>query len=170
MRGAARHAAWRFAPPEGLSADDFIYGETPLVTARQILQWAEFPHGGRFVEVGCGRAVVSLVARLVYQAEVSAFEAVPELADKARWLDRALEAGLRIITSAHGPYPAAELYYLTATTWGQANLKSVAEGLEAAPSGSRAIVLTQPLPDWPVLEERLLPFSWGWCRTYLQQR
>lgn len=170
LRGAARHARRGFEPPPGLQPEDFTYGETPLWTAHQLLSWAQLPRGGRFVEVGCGRAVTSLVARLVFDAEVTAFEVVPALADKARWLNFALQAGVEIFTKGEGPYPTAALYYLTPTTWSDANIAKVAQGLSSAPAGSRAVVLTQPLPGWQVLEERPMPFSWGWSRTYLMAK
>jgi hypothetical protein len=153
--------------PAPLGREDLIYGETPLGTAYQLLNWGQLQLGQRFCEIGCGRGVTSLVARLVFGAQVTSYEAVERRADKARWLSRALDAGLEVVTQSGGPYVEADLYYLTPTTWSEANWNTVQQALEVAPSGSRALVLTQPLKDWNLLEKRLLPYSWGWSQTYL---
>jgi len=167
-RGPAHRPGQQLQPDPDWSADDFIYGETPLGTAHQLLQWAELRPGQRFCEIGCGRAVVGLVAQLVFGAEVDGFEKVPSLADKARWLARALGVEKNVRIHEEGPYPAADVYFLTPTTWSEQNWQRVREGLASAPTGSRALVLSQPLPGWTVLAQKSLPYSWGWNRTYLQ--
>ena len=154
----------------GWTADDFVYGETPLGTAHQLLQWGELGPGQRFCEIGCGRGVVGLVAHLVFGAQVVGFEKVPALADKARWLTRALGVEQHVLIHEDGPYPSADLYFLTPTTWSEQNWQRVQDGLASAPSGSRALVLSQPLPGWTVLAQKSLPYSWGWNQTYLQTK
>mgnify|MGYP003584439376 CR=1 FL=1 len=167
-RGAAHHPGLRTQPPPGWQPEDFVYGETPLGTAHQLLDWAGLQAGQHFCEIGCGRGVVGLVAHLVFGARVSGFEKVPGLADKARWLVRALQLENDVCIAEEGPYGAADLYFLTPTTWSLENWRRVCKQLEEAPGGARALVLTEPLPSWQVLESRTLPFSWGWSRTYLQ--
>lgn len=169
-RGAAHRPGLRAQPPPGWQPEDFLYGETPLGTAHQLLSWAGLQAGQRFCEIGCGRGVVGLVAQLVFGARVEGFEKIPELADKARWLARALQVEEQVSIREEGPYGAADLYFLTPTTWSPKNWRRVCQEMERAPAGARALVLTEPLPGWKVLETRSLPFSWGWSLTYLQTK
>ena len=166
-RGPAHRAGLRAELPPELEREDLIYGETPLWTAYQLLRWGGLQSSQTFCEIGCGRGVTSLLARLVFGARSCGYEALPELADKARWLARALELEVDFVTQSTGPYPAADLYYLTPTTWSSSNWESVQRGLEQAPTGCQALLLTQPLPDWKLIEKRSMPYSWGWSQTYL---
>lgn len=164
-RGPAHRLGQGLQPPPGFQAEDFIYGETPLGTAYELLRWAEFKQGQHFCEIGCGRGVTGLVAASLFQARVSGIEVVPALADKARWLARALQ--LPVDIRENGPYPQADLYFMTPTTWSQENWARVVSELEKAPGGSRALVLSQPLPRWRLEQKRSLPFSWGPNRVFL---
>ncbi len=170
LRGAAHRPGLATCPPPGWQAEDFFYGETPLGTAHELLSWAGLLPGERFCEIGCGRGVVGLVAHLVFGAQVSSFEKVPALADKARWLARALQIEGGISIREEGPYGSADLYFLTPTTWGVQNWQRVCREMEKAPAGARALVLSEPLPKWQILEKRKLPYSWGWSETYLQRK
>ncbi|MBX3166947.1 MAG: hypothetical protein KF760_06030 [Candidatus Eremiobacteraeota bacterium] len=169
-RGAAHRPGMAATPPPGWQAQDFIYGETPLGTAHQLLSWAGLQPGQHFCEIGCGRGVVGLVAHLVFGARVSGFEKVPALANKARWLARALQVEEAVSIREEGPYGPADLYFLTPTTWSAENWRRVCLEMAAAPAGARALVLSEPLPHWEVLETKKLPYSWGWSQTYLQIR
>ncbi len=160
----------RLQPPPGWQSQDFIYGETPLGTARLLLEWAELQAGEHFCEIGCGRGVVGLVAHLVFGARVSGYEKVPALANKARWLTRALQVEQGVSIHEDGPYEQADLYFLTPTTWSEENWCRVCRQLDKASPGARALVLSEPLPGWRVLEKRSLPYSWGWNQTFLQIR
>ncbi len=161
-----RGSAFRVA---GLDCErDFIYGETPPGTAWQLLRWAQFEVGSRLVEIGCGRAVMCLVAELALRGQCRGYEALPELADKARWLVEALSLKTHIETQQVGQIEVADLYYLTPTTWSEANFLQVCQALETAPKASKALVLSRPLPGWKVLATHSFAYSWGWTRTYLQ--
>lgn len=169
-RGAAHRPGLTIKPPIGFQPEDFVYGETPPGTAHDLLSWAGLQSGQLFCEIGCGRGVVGLVAHLVFAARVQSFERVPALADKARWLARALQVEAGVEIREDGAFPAADLYFLTPTTWSEENWRRVCGELERAPAAARALVLTQPLPGWKVLEVKTLPYSWGWSRTYLQAK
>lgn len=164
LRGSARHAP--------SSSSDWTYGETPLWTAFRLLQWAHAQPGQRLVEVGCGRGIVSLVAASVWGMPSVGLEALGERADKARWLVRALQLErIRIETSqVRAQVEEADLYFLTPTTWSEENWRGVVQALEGAPPGARALVLTQPIPGWEILKEERFPYSWGWCKTFLQKK
>lgn len=170
LRGPAHRPGMSAPPPPGWQAEDFLYGETPLGTAHQLLSWAGLRPGQHFCEIGCGRGVVGLVAHLVFGASVSGYEKVPALADKARWLTRALQVEKGVCIREEGPYELSDLYFLTPTTWSPENWKRVCREMDRARPGARALVLTDPLPGWSVLETRKLPYSWGWSQTYLQVR
>ncbi|MFN8612556.1 MAG: class I SAM-dependent methyltransferase [Vulcanimicrobiota bacterium] len=164
-RGPAHRLGQRLQPPPGFASEDFIYGETPLGTAYELLSWAGLQPEEHFCEIGCGRGVTGLVAAGVFQARVTGVEVVPALAQKARWLARALRLPVEVLEGP--PYPTADLYFLTPTTWSEENWLRVVAQLEKAPDGSRALVLSQPLPGWRLEQKRSLPFSWGPNRVFL---
>lgn len=177
LRGPAHWAGRADAPQQGWEEADFVYGETPIVTAYRQLLLAQFPRGGRLLEVGCGRGCLSLVAALAFGAkQVVGFEILPARASKAAWLVEALALKERIqIQSGDATaqsLPEVDLIYLTPTTWGQQNWKRLTQWLSTAPEGCRAVSLTQPLPEcqWEILQKLELPYSWGNSVTYFQRK
>lgn len=172
LRGPA-HRAWQAIRRTGaLSEADLVYGETPVASAELMLRLAEFPGGGRLLEVGCGRAPLCLVAAATRSASAQGWEVVPSLAARARWLARALDfPGVQIHQGAAGlePLPDADLVYLACTTWSEENLARVVSQLGQV---TCAISLSRPLPSsqWRVVRQQRLPFSWGWSEVFWSHR
>jgi len=175
LRGAAHRAGRSQAPQEGWQPEDFVYGETPIWTAYRHLTLCQFPQGGRLLEIGCGRATVSLVAALARGGRATGYEILPARADKARWLTRALQLTTVEIIDADAStcsYEQVDVVYLTPTTWSDINWKRLTRWLEQAQTGTRAVSLTQPLPkkDWEIVLETKMPYTWGDSVTYYQRR
>lgn len=174
LRGPAHRASRRFTVPSQWTSADVIYGETPIVTAHALLEACDFPAGGQLVELGCGRGVMSLVAHLAFRAQTLGLDVVPGLVDRARWLATALGAEgveFRCADAGAEALPAADLFYLTPTTWSATNLAAVKSRLAEARPGSRAISLTEPLGgDWEVFRQETLLYSWGASPTFFQRK
>ena len=162
----------RVAVPPGWSPEDALYGETPPWTAWRLLRWGGLEEGQGLLEVGCGRAICSLVGQLVWQAACRGVEVVPGRAAKARALARSLDVELTIEARAlqAEDLSGIHLVLLTPTSWSEANWAEVVAHLATAAPGTRAITTSRPLPGWTTLQEGRYPFSWGWAHCWLQIR
>lgn len=158
-----------------LPREDLIYGETPILTAWQLLQRLGVDQADHVVELGAGRAIFSLVAVSAFGCSATALEVVPSFVRQTR----ALAAGLgldrlqvRTANILDPPLPAGTVYFVTATTFSQASWQALDRNLREAPDGARAISLSVPLNRayWKVEECTRLPFSWGENTVYLQTR
>jgi hypothetical protein len=158
-----------------LPLEDLVYGETPILTAWQILTRLGVDQADHIVELGGGRGVFSLVAVSAFGSEATMLEVVPAFVRKTRQL--ASQLGLDRLRVKQGdiltqPLCEGTVYFVTATTFSDASWRTLDQQLSAAPDGAKAVSLSVPLNRayWRVDEATKLPFSWGDNTVYFQSR
>lgn len=158
-----------------LPANDLIYGETPLLTAWQILTRLGVDQADHVVEVGGGRGLMSLVAVAAFGCRATMFEIVPSFVEKTRQVSRLL--GLKRLLAQEADIletelPEATVYYVAVSTLGPKSWKRLQRQLAVAPVGVKAVSLSEPLDPkvWEVYEQATLKFSWGENRVFLHTR
>ena len=86
--------AWRVARREGaatgVSEEDLTYGETPLLTAYDLLRELGAGPGDTVVDLGCGRGQVVNLAALAFGCRGIGLEVLPTLAERAGRVARRL--------------------------------------------------------------------------------
>ncbi|MGE0490409.1 MAG: hypothetical protein AB7S38_14465 [Vulcanimicrobiota bacterium] len=158
-----------------LSENDCIYGETPILTAWQLLQELRAGPEDHLVELGCGRANLLFVGALAFGCQGSGQEVMGGFVDRCSLQVRRL--GLEGLTFEQrnyldGPLPQGTLYFLSPTTLEDDSWKTLQTLMHEAPSGARCVTLSSPLPKlaWTTLSEQSRNYSWGSTRVFIQQR
>lgn len=158
-----------------LPADDLIYGETPVLTAFQLLTLAGIDHADHVVELGGGTSVFSLVATAAFGCRATTLEIVPGFVAKTREITAALgleRVRVKLQNILEGALPEGTLYYITGTTFSEESWRALQRQLAVAPVGAKAISLSSPLDAkaWRVESRSTFPFSWGDNTVYMQVR
>lgn len=154
---------------------DLIYGETPPLTAYQLLSDFGVDQADHVVELGGGSSVFSLVAVCAFGCRATVLEVVPGFVSKTR--EVAGQLGLERLTVRQqdflqGELPEGTLYYLTGTTFSEESWRKLQRQMAGAPQGTRAVSLSVPLDSkaWKIESESKLPYSWGENTVYVQVR
>ena len=158
-----------------LPAGDLVYGETPALTAHQLLSELGIDHADHVVELGGGSSVFSLVAVAAFGCRATVLEVVPGFVMKTREVVGLLgleRLTIRLQDFLKGELPEGTLYYLTGTTFSEESWKLLQRQMASAPVGAKAISLSVPLDSkaWELTKECILPFSWGENTVYIQTR
>lgn len=166
--------AWRVARREGgasdLSEEDLTYGETPLLTAYELLRELEAGPADTVVDLGCGRGQVVNLAALAFGCSGLGLEVLPTLAERGQRVARrlGLTTEFRQADFRTAQLPKATIYFLQPTTLEEPSWHKLCQQLQTAPAGARAVSLSLPIPRWEISSRRLRAYSWGWCTTYVQ--
>jgi protein-L-isoaspartate O-methyltransferase len=181
----AQGQAYRWSGPFALSKrakrklklprEDLVYGETPILTAWQILNDLGVDQADHVVELGGGRGTFSLVAVSAFGCAATMLEVVPAFVSRTRRV--AARLGLERLTVKQGdilsqPLQEGTVYFITATTFCDASWRTLDQKLATAPDGARAVSLSVPLNRayWKIDRQTSLPFSWGDNTVYFQTR
>jgi hypothetical protein len=183
MRALARAYRWRnpFLLSRSarkkieLPASDLVYGETPPLTAFELLSKLAVDQADHIVECGGGTSVFSLVAVSAFGCRATVLEIVPNFVKKTR--EVASYLGLERVSVRQSdiladPIPEGTVYYLTGTTFSDDSWKKLQRQMAQVPEGAKAISLSVPLDSkaWKIEEKLQLPFSWGENTVYIQSR
>lgn len=165
----------REGPGAGLPWDDLIYGETPVLTAWQILSELGVGPDDTVVDLGCGRGHTVLVAALAFGCRGVGLEVLPSFVKRSHALARSLS--LETVEFLQADYrfeelPEATVYFVAPTTLTSESLSVLKHKMLAAPEGAMAVSITSALPrlGWETLDVRKRAYSWGLATTYLQRR
>lgn len=158
-----------------LPETDLVYGETPVITAYDLLTQLKIDHADHVVECGGGTSIFSLVAVSAFGCQATVLEIVPGFVKKTRevasflGLERVKVKQADILTDT---IPEGTLYYLTGTTFCEESWAKLQRQMAQAPVGSKAISLSVPLDAkaWKNEETLTAPFSWGENTVYIQTR
>lgn len=158
-----------------LPPTDLVYGETPPITAFQLLTKLGVDHADHVVECGGGTSVFSLVAVSALGCRATVLEIVPKFVQKTRQIATTL--GLERVKVKQcdilaEPLPEGTVYYLTGTTFSEESWRKLQRRMAEAPEGATAISLTVKLDSkaWELVDSVTLPFSWGENSVYIQRR
>jgi len=167
----SRAARKRIARPQS----DLVYGETPPITAFELLTELGIDQADHVVECGGGTSVFSLVAVSAFGCRATTLEIVPAFVKKTREVASSL--GLERLKVRQSdilvdPLPEGTLYYLTGTTFCEESWGKLQKQMAVAPVGAKAISLSTALDAkaWKCEKTLLLPYSWGENTVYIQTR
>ena len=158
-----------------LPKSDLVYGETPAMTAFDLLNRIGLDHADHVVECGGGTSVFSLVAVSAFGCRATVLEIVPSFVKKTREICAFLgleRVKVKQTDILEDPLPEGTLYYLTGTTFSDESWEKLQRQMAQAPVGAKAISLSTALDGkaWKNLETIKMPFSWGENTVYIQTR
>ena len=158
-----------------LPESDLVFGETPILTAFDLLTEIGVDQVDHVIELGGGTSLFSLVAVSAFGSRATVLEIIPAFVKKTREIASML--GLERLKIRQGDIltetlPEGSLYYLTGTTFSEDSWKALQRRMAEAPVGAKAISLSMPLDSkaWKKEQMLTLPFSWGENTVYIQTR
>jgi hypothetical protein len=155
---------------------DLLYGETPVLTAWQILFDLGVGSHDVVVDLGCGRGLVPVVAGLAFGCSALGVEIVPARLQRLRHLAAALrlegQVEAQLSDFRDSALPKGSVYFLSPISLEESSWMELQAVMEQAPAGSLAVVLCEPLrsESWVTEMVKDYRYSWGSVRTYIQRR
>jgi SAM-dependent methyltransferase len=161
----------REAPALKGEPENFIYGETPLFTLKQLLKEAGVTAQDHFYDLGCGRGKTVFGAYYLYGIPATGIELVKglvQLADRLR-----LKLRLDKLSFILGDFNEVDLspgtiFLICGTTWSGALIEQTARHLAVLKQPVKIISLSFPLSGFPVIKSKDFWFSWGRVRVFFQ--
>lgn len=155
--------------------DNFIYGETPCITVKRILDAVEHKPGDVFVDLGSGRGFAVIFAHFLGNLKTRGYELIPSFVRKGRKIAGML--GTDDISFFQEDILKAEIkdaavVFIAGTTFPDDFVVKLNKKLRETPDGSSVVTLSYPLPDkyFVLYREMELLFSWGKATVFFQRR
>lgn len=151
--------------------DNLIYGETPFVTMKHILEYAGGSEGLRFCDLGSGRGTTVFFAQCYFGMNAVGFEIIPDYVDIANNIKEKLNInGVEFLNRdfLESDLSGFDFIYVTPTTWDNENMKNLVDALKSAKTGASIISVSIELPyDFLTKTgEKKYPFSWAKTEVY----
>lgn len=157
----------------GVSVHELVYGETPLHTFEDILTHIKLHHSDHFVDLGCGRGMLTFYVNLAYGIPCTGVDIIPTFITKANQMvkkHRLEDVDFVQAQIMDFPLEMASVVYITATCFSPETLKKLKNKLfSELRSGSTVISITHPIVDegFSHIWDGTLPFYWGHCEVYV---
>lgn len=154
---------------------NFIYGETPCFTLKQILEACNAKPGGYFVDLGSGRGLTVFYAHYLKDMKASGYELLPTFVRKARNIaaflkQKKIKFHQEDILKAD--ISKADIIYIAGTTFPDSFIQKLNRKLRSAPLGCYVVTLSYSLPEkyFNLYKEAELYFTWGKTYVYFHKR
>jgi hypothetical protein len=157
---------------------NLIYGETPCLTIKKILEDAGIKPTDHFVDLGCGRGLTVFFVNLYFQIPSTGIEVLPTFVKRAEKLSKTLGLTQVNFIKENLSWVTLEdigkgtIFYLTGTTFEDELLAKIASRLELLPVGVKLISLSDAIPSiqFQVTKVKSYYFSWGKTDVYFQEK
>jgi len=154
---------------------NFIYGETPCITVKRILDCVEYMPGDIFIDLGSGRGMVVFYAYFLGNLETRGYELIPSFIRKSRKIADSLGADKIHFFQEdilEADISKAKIIFIAGTTFPEDFIAILNRKLRQATEGSTIITLSYKLPDsfFNLYRESILDFSWGRSHVYFHRR
>lgn len=158
-----------------LSFESLIYGETPLVTLRKILQNIKVTSGDVFFDLGSGRGSVVFFVNLYYKIKSIGLDVVPTFIRNSIKIKEKLKlsnVSFKLTNILEEDFSAGSIFYLTPTTWEEDIVKRIVQKLGDIKTGSFIISVSVQLkaPYLKQIKYEISYFSWGKSRVYYYKK
>jgi len=165
----------RESPEFDYPEENFIYGETPCFTVKNILDAIECEPGDLFVDLGCGRGLTVFYAHFLKGLTTRGYELLPAFVRKARKIANSIDdEGVKFFENdvLDADLSGAKIVYIAGTTFPDDFIRKLNRKLREAPPGCHIVTLSYHLPDkyFNLYREMLLYFSWGKSHVYFHKR
>jgi len=155
--------------------DDLIYGETPPLTMKKLLEMVQAAPEDVFYDLGCGRGLTVLTAAGVHNMTAVGIDLIPAFIERARKIQKLMGvSGADFILSSFldVDITRATIVYAASTTFSEETMQALAEKLKGLKAGARVITLSAPLksPHFTLSSSGIFNFTWGKTHAYFHVR
>ncbi|MBL8149675.1 MAG: hypothetical protein JNN15_07085 [Blastocatellia bacterium] len=161
-----------------VTMDNLVYGETPCLTLKKILEKAKISSSDHFVDLGCGRGLSVMFVRMFFNIPSTGIELLPTFVEKAKKIARRLSVdkvdfireNLAWITEAETRQ--GTVFYLAGTAFNDELWAKVVLRLELLPKGVKVITLSEEIASekFRIDSVEEFYFSWGKTEVYFQEK
>jgi SAM-dependent methyltransferase len=159
----------------GYPEENFIYGETPCITVREILRVARCGKDSLFIDLGCGRGRTVFYSHFLTGMNARGYDLIPTFIKKSERIRRKMKIenveffGKDILKS---DVSDADLVYVAGTTFSDDFIKKLNKKLEEMKKDAVIVTLSYPLPPglFHKFEKRMMFFSWGKSTVYFHRK
>lgn len=150
----------------------YQYGETFLLTFREIAKACNLNYLDHFVDLGAGRGRVAFYAACVYGCKVTALEQVPKFIHIGQKIAKEYEVDIRFIEGDFTDFnlAGATKLYFNGVTLPEKQVKKLAEKI---PKGAETISVSEPLSqvsDRFSIEKKIIcQYPWGKTEVYIER-
>lgn len=156
------------------SYDNLIYGETPFITMKHILE-KEAKENLNFCDIGAGRGTAVFLAGCFFKMRSVGFEIIPDYVNIANKIKTRLK--LKNIEFINGDFfefdlSRFDIIYIPSATWDKDAMEKIEKKLKSAKQGSSIISVATAL-KYNYLKkkkESVYPFSWGISTVYFYEK
>lgn len=157
---------------------NLIYGETPCLTIKKILQEAEIKSSDYFVDLGCGRGLAVLFVNQYFKIPAIGIDVIPtfirrgEILIKNLGLDRVRFIKENLSWIRMDQIGEGTIFYLTGTTFEEELLAKITLRLELLPIGTKLITVSEKLESvhFQLLKTKSFYFSWGKTDVFFHRK
>ncbi|MFH0802511.1 MAG: methyltransferase domain-containing protein [bacterium] len=151
--------------------EDLIYGETPPLTMKKLLEQVQAGPEDVFYDLGCGRGLTVLTAARVYNMTAVGVDMIPTFIERARKTKKFLgrsKSDFILSSFLDVDLSRATIVYTASTTFSEETMKALAEKLKALKAGARVITLSAPLKSshFSLSGSGVFDFTWGKTHAY----
>lgn len=157
---------------------NLIYGETPCLTIKKILEEVGLKPSDRFVDMGCGRGLTVFFVNQHFQIPTIGIDLIPTFIRRAEVLVknlglkkiRFIKENLSWVTMEQ--IGDGTIFYLTGTTFEEELLAKITYRLELLPIGIKLITVSQALNStyFQLIKVKPFYFSWGKSDVYFHKK
>ncbi|MBL8195326.1 MAG: methyltransferase domain-containing protein [Blastocatellia bacterium] len=159
-------------------AQNLIYGETPCLTIKKILEEANIQPTDHFVDLGCGRGLITIFVNLYFQIPTTGVEIIPTFIRRAQVISKTLGLTKVRFIKENLSWVTLEqvgrgtIFYLAGTTFQEELLAKITNRLELLPVGIKLITLSDSIisPHFKLIKVSEYYFSWGKTEVYFHEK
>ena len=160
---------------KGMGEENFIYGETGVLTTKLLLQEVETKKQQLIYDLGCGRGTFLFAANFLFGLRGVGVELFTPYITHGMKLKKALKCGgIHFLNEniLDVDFSSADIVYFAGTTYEQTVLEGVWEKMKGLRPGAVIISVHHKLPeeDFVMYYEGKFPFSWGTDEVYFYKK
>lgn len=160
---------------EGMSEENFIYGETGVLTAKLLLQEVKLEKGALIYDLGCGRGTFLFAANFLFDLRGVGVELFTPYIIYGKKLKKALKvAGINFVNKnfLEVDFSPADIVYVAGTTFDKQTREILQEKFRDLQQEAVVISVHHKLDeeDFILFYQGKFPFSWGTDEVFFYRR
>lgn len=158
--------------------ENLIYGETPVLSVKKILERLSPSAEDTLIDLGCGRGLVVFAAHYLFGMETIGIDIIPTFISRgaklAIWMGTSKTVFIRenLAWVSDELLERATIFYLAGTTFDDEQMEKIVARLERARPGTKLITLSEafPSPLYTIVGSGSFRFTWGRSDVYFHEK
>ncbi|MFC1755736.1 methyltransferase domain-containing protein [Thermoproteota archaeon] len=151
------------------------YGELMYASLRRAMKYVTINENSIFLDLGCGKGKLVFFVRQCYNIPSIGIDIIPTFIKTAqhRVTNKKYKA-IRFIEQdfLEHKLPPATIVLVSATCMNDHDIQTLKQHFNALDPGAYVLSTSSPIemPDFKLIKELMVPFTWGWGHIYVQQK